>query len=92
MKLFNYKFEPKNREQRRKVEKEIQKALPVFVQLEQDFLQELFDDSSNSYNDTYSKHLEHWNKTIDEWIKLNRLNFIFINRFYLEEQYKPIES
>ena len=93
MKLFNYKFEPKNREQRRKVEKEIQKALPVFVQIEQDFLQELFDEENqNSYKDIYTRHLEHWNKTIDEWIKLKRLKCVFVNRFYLEEQYKPIES
>lgn len=81
MKLFNYKIEPKNREQRRKIENEIKKALPVFVQLEQDFLHELFDDSSNTYNHIYTKHLERWNKTINKWIEKKTVEVSFHQPF-----------
>ncbi len=92
MKLFNYKLEPKNRQERRKVEKEIKAAWPVFMGIHNDLVKEMFSDSDDSYNEIYTKYLDLWNKTIDEWTRLKRLKYIFVNRYYLEEQYKPIEN
>lgn len=91
MKLFNYKIDPKNRQERRKVEKEIKRALPVFIQIEQDLIRDIFNEEDECYNDIYTRYLETWNKTIDEWIRLKRFKFVYVNRFYLEETYKPIE-
>ena len=80
-----------NRKQKRIYEKQFNIAFKFYFQIEQDFLNTLFDEDTNlSYKDIYNKTLLDFTDSINRFDRSNSLYLLDINTYFFEEKYKPI--
>jgi hypothetical protein len=86
-------IEPKNRHERRAVKQEINRAVSDYNEIENIFIEILFNPNSElTYLELYEMALKDWANISTRNYKINRFFYTCPNIRYFEEKYKPLEN
>lgn len=83
---------PQNREQFRKLKMENARNFPKFMEIEEEFVDELFSDTPWDYKTLYEEYLSKWQRTIDRMKAFRCFKYTQPNEHYFAEKFFPIEA
>lgn len=84
---------PANRHEKRAIASELNRNGAYFEELEQRFLNILFDEKDIwSYDVLYTIYLNDWKVHLDYLVSKNKFKWTRPNLHFFEEKYKPIEN
>lgn len=95
MELFEQLFTPVNRETKRRVEAErnrINSSVGSLLQIEEDFIGNLFNNKCNSYDEIYKFYLAEFLEHCKYHNERLKLKYYKLNTYYFKNQYQPLEK
>jgi hypothetical protein len=95
-KCFEIKYQPKDREQKRKFDREVQKCMEQLMSIEMAFTECIFDPMADNFVEDYTQIYKVYNDTFIKrvkWLKqYGKFKFIEPNERYFEQEFKQIEK
>ena len=82
------KLKPKNRKEKRDLMSEVKRNIPKLFEIEQNFLDFIFNEEEADYDQAYDKYLEQYNKRI-VWMQKQRMfHLTYPHPYYFPLKYK----